>query len=79
MTEAQFVKEAREKAGLTQGQVAKKLKYTSPQFISNVERGKCFLPLKKVRPFCKVTKADLFKYIDIKADHAASQIHKLAK
>jgi len=34
-----FFREKRELAKLTQGEVAKVLKLTSPQFISNVERG----------------------------------------
>jgi transcriptional regulator with XRE-family HTH domain len=31
--------EARKRAGLTQHEVAKELKYSSPQFVSNWERG----------------------------------------
>jgi len=34
-----FFREKRERAKLTQGEVAKVLKLTSPQFISNIERG----------------------------------------
>jgi transcriptional regulator with XRE-family HTH domain len=41
-----FLKTKREAAGLSQGQVAKKLKYTSPQFISNWERGISGPPIK---------------------------------
>lgn len=37
-------KEAREKAGLTQAQVAEALGYKSGQFISNVEAGRCRFP-----------------------------------
>ncbi len=37
-------KEAREKAGLTQAEVAEALGYKSGQFISNVEAGRCRFP-----------------------------------
>lgn len=44
-----YLKESRKKAGWTQWDVAKKLGYSSPQFISNVERGLCELPLSKIK------------------------------
>jgi transcriptional regulator with XRE-family HTH domain len=34
-----YLKEKREKAGLSQTEVSTKFGYTSPQFISNIERG----------------------------------------
>jgi transcriptional regulator with XRE-family HTH domain len=36
-----YIKDLRIKAGLTQSDVAKKLKYTNSQFVSNWERGLC--------------------------------------
>ena len=41
-----FLKTERVKAGLTQGEIANKLGYSSPQFISNIERGLSVIPLK---------------------------------
>lgn len=41
-------KSLREKAGLTQRDVADELGYTTPQFISNVERGRCRYPVEKL-------------------------------
>lgn len=38
----------REKAGMTQREVADELGYTTPQFISNVERGRCRYPIEKL-------------------------------
>lgn len=38
----------REKAGLTQREVSDALGYTTPQFISNVERGRCRFPVEKL-------------------------------
>ena len=40
-----FLKEAREESELTQHDVAKKLAYSSPQFVSNWERGVSLPPL----------------------------------
>jgi transcriptional regulator with XRE-family HTH domain len=54
-----YLKDVRENASLTQSEVSRKLGYTSPQFISNIERGISVAPLKtlarmtnlyKVRP-----------------------------
>jgi transcriptional regulator with XRE-family HTH domain len=39
----------RTKSGLSQGDVATKLGYSSPQFISNFERGLCAPPLNKLK------------------------------
>ena len=41
-----FLKETRERASLTQADVSQRLGYTSPQFISNIERGISVIPLK---------------------------------
>lgn len=41
-----FLKDVREQAELTQADVSQKLGYTSPQFISNIERGISVVPLK---------------------------------
>ncbi len=39
----------RVKVGLSQGSVARKLGYSSPQFVSNFERGLCAPPLNKLK------------------------------
>lgn len=44
-----FLQSKRTKAGLSQGDVAAKLGYSSPQFISNFERGLCAPPLNKLK------------------------------
>ena len=41
-----YLKDTRENASLTQAEVSHKLGYTSPQFISNIERGISVAPLK---------------------------------
>ena len=49
------LKNARVKAGIAQGALAKKMGYASAQFVSNWERGICRLPLKKAILFCELT------------------------
>ncbi len=44
-----YLQNKRLKAELSQGDVADKLGYSSPQFISNFERGLCAPPLPKLR------------------------------
>lgn len=44
-----FLRKAREESQMSQRQVADALGYTSPQFISNFERGLCSPPLNKLR------------------------------
>jgi transcriptional regulator with XRE-family HTH domain len=51
---ASLVYEWRELRGFSQGSVAKKLGYSSPQFISNIERGLCSFPIKKCKKLCKI-------------------------
>ncbi len=40
-----FLRAKRESVGLTQAEVAKHFKHSSSQFISNIERGLCAVPL----------------------------------
>ncbi len=44
-----FLQSKRLEMNLSQGEVADKLGYSSPQFISNIERGLCAPPLKKLK------------------------------
>jgi transcriptional regulator with XRE-family HTH domain len=43
-----FLKAKREAANITQAEVAEKLGYTSAQFVSNIERGLCAMPLANI-------------------------------
>lgn len=51
---AKFLKDKRLIAGLSQGAVAKKLGYTSPQFISNWERGLSRPPVTTLRKIAQI-------------------------
>lgn len=52
------LKEIRAKANLSQGEVAKRLGYSSPQFISNIERGISVAPLNLLAKMTKLYKSD---------------------
>ena len=53
-----YLKEQREVTGLSQAEVAKKLGYTSPQFVSNWERGLASPPADKMREVVRLLKLD---------------------
>ena len=58
------LKRYRKKTGLTQKQVSKLLGYSSAQNISNLERGVCLIPIKKINGMSeiyKVTSVSLLK------------------
>ncbi len=55
-TLAQYLKKCREKVGYSQTQVSSKLGYTSPQFISNWERGLSHPPVKSLSKIAKLYK-----------------------
>ena len=52
-----FLKDVREDANYTQADVSQKLGYTSPQFISNIERGISVAPLKTLARMVNLYKA----------------------
>lgn len=54
----EFLRKHREKMGLTQGEVAEKIGYSSPQFISNIERGVSVTPLHTLAALIKMYKCN---------------------
>lgn len=53
-----YLKEVRENSHWTQLQVSQKLGYSSPQFISNIERGISVVPLKTLARMIQIYKVD---------------------
>lgn len=49
---AKLVKTARVKMALSQDELSKKIGYKNGQFISNIERSLCSVPLKNVKALC---------------------------
>jgi transcriptional regulator with XRE-family HTH domain len=56
---AQYLKSCREKVNLTQAEVAEKLGYSTPQFISNWERAISVPPLRSLKTLAKVYQLDV--------------------
>lgn len=53
-----FLKETRETKAMTQAAVSERLGYSSPQFISNIERGISVVPLKSLARMITLYKAN---------------------
>jgi len=53
---AQLTKLSRKDIGMTQLELSEKLGYSNGQFVSNLERGVCGLPRKKMKIYCKALK-----------------------
>lgn len=48
-----YLQQVREGANVTQADVAAALGYSTPQFVSNVERGRCLIPVPKIPAWAK--------------------------
>ncbi|WP_413557103.1 helix-turn-helix domain-containing protein [Bdellovibrio sp. HCB209] len=76
ITLGDFLKSAREAAGLSQGDVSTKLGYSTPQFISNWERNVSNPPidtLKKIGNMYKVDPEELFEVVLKAAIHETTE------
>lgn len=63
-----FLRSKRVSAGFTQAEIADRLGYSSPQFISNFERGLCSPPLKNLRSLVKIYRIDAQELIRLIID-----------
>lgn len=61
----EHLKKQRTQKGLTQGEVAQALGYSSPQFVSNFERGLCAPPIPKLGTLVKLYRMDSEELINI--------------
>ncbi len=59
-----YLREKRIEADLTQSQIAETLGLESPQFISNIERGKCAIPMHVMRQLIKEYKLDRSQFFE---------------
>lgn len=71
-----YLKNQREKRGLTQSEVASKLGYGSPQFISNIERGISNVPLKSLKVIIDLYQIQPQEVIDILIQERRSILEK---
>lgn len=60
---ARLLKMARKESDTTQRQVSRALKLSSPQFMSNAERGLCSLPPKHFQKYAKITGVNIRRLI----------------
>lgn len=54
---ARVAKRHRHQKDISQADLSRALGYKNGQFISNVERGLCSIPLKQLKKFCEITGA----------------------
>jgi len=73
---AGFLKEKRVAAGLTQSEVARKLGYSSPQFVSNWERGLANPPVFVLRDLTKMYKVSADSMFDLLVDDVKNELHR---
>lgn len=73
---AVFLKEKRVQAGLTQSQVAEKLGYSSPQFVSNWERGLANPPVFILRDLTKMYKVSADEMFNLLLAEVERDLHK---
>lgn len=63
-----FLKAKREAAGVTQAEVAEVFGHTTPQFISNVERGLCVFPLQLARKWTAKIKLSPNEFLKVRGE-----------
>ena len=71
-----YLKNKRNETGLTQSEVATKLGYSSPQFISNFERGLCSPPLKNLKTLVKLYKIPVEEIMTLILEEQESILRK---
>lgn len=71
---AAFLKENRIKSGLSQAEVASILKYSTPQFISNWERGVSSPPLDKLGQLIELYRISRDELIDVMLNEAREHL-----
>lgn len=69
----------REKAGLTQREVSDALGYSTPQFISNVERGRCRFPVEKLPKIKRLYKVSADQVINLILSEEKTSLQKILK
>jgi len=64
----QYLKKSRVNSKLTQAKVAEKLGYSTPQFVSNFERGLCEPPLENLKKLIGIYKLNTDEVINMKLE-----------
>jgi len=66
----------RERAKLTQRDVSDALGYSTPQFISNVERGRCRFPVEKLSKIRKLYRLSVEQVVDLIVTEERQDLNK---
>ena len=74
-----LLKQARERKGISQGQLSKALGFSNPQFISNIERGLSELPTKHFKKVEKILGIPMPKLIEMKIESTQKRLRKVFK
>lgn len=78
MSLAKTLKKLRENAGLSQRDVASKLGYTTPQMVSNNERGISYPPIKTLKTLARLYNTDAnYLFTTFKDDFIKREVEKL--
>lgn len=75
---ATVLKEARVRAGLFQKNVSDKLGLTTPQFLSNLERGLVTIPPKQMKTLAKILKVKPQVFVDAYVADVTARVKKEA-
>ena len=70
----EFLKESRKRAGLSQVELAGKLGYETPQFISDWERGVYSPPMKKMLLICELLSIKPEKFFQMLLDFSVQRL-----
>ena len=77
MTLEQYLKKARIEKGMNQADVSAKLGFTSPQYISNCERGLCPISEKLFKKLSKIYDIPLITIIDLRVNDERQRLIKM--
>lgn len=69
----------RRERGLTQWEMAKKLQYSSGQFISNFERGRATPPLARMQRIAKILRADKARIVDLLMQAKREEVERVLR
>ena len=61
---AKLIRKARVQSGISQVKLSKKMGFKNGQFVSNIERSKCSLPVRKIGDVTSTLKIDKKEIID---------------
>lgn len=73
---ASFLRTHREQSGISQAEVAKKLGYSTPQFISNWERGLSAPPFNALKKLANIYKVDADELFQVLLENKLGEVAK---